>query len=501
MIVLPTKHPSISSSRLYLSSLMRFLRTLASEIATLLLAFLLALIIWTAAVEANDPTITKSLELVVEKRGLLPAEGEVSFSENSVRITLEGPTSVIRPLTTEDFAAYVDLSLISFGESEVPIEIEYTAARAEIVFQAPRTAVAIAEAIIDREIPVIVQVRGDVARGHSIGEPVSDPSTILISGPATRVNQIVEAQVNIFLDGPREDLVQVRRPVFQNRDGRVAGVSGLTLSTEEVLVTVPVREVEGVAEKPVIVDWSGSPAIGYRLLNVTVEPNSQLVSGAPAVLAAVRSIRTERVDIGGLDESFSMPVALALPEGVQLEEVQPVVVTFEIEPIFSTTVIRRVPELRALGVGLEAAVEPGQVTVTLFGPLPILDSIIETDVTVTLDLVNLVTGTYSIAPIVTVLANDVEVRSYQPELMRVTITEIITPELESETGMVNPVASFSYRRRAQERFVAALPAGSVLLLSSRKHEFAGHISQIIPVVGVVQKPILTPRYGEGVCFI
>ncbi len=473
---------------------MRFLRTLASEIATLLLAFVLALIIWTAAVEANDPTVSKSLELVVEQRGLLPAEGEVALSEDSVRITIEGPTSVLRPLTSEDFAAYVDLSLISFGESEVPIEIEYTAARVEIAFQEPRTMIAVAEAIIDREIPVVVQVRGDVARGHSIGEPVSDPPMILISGPATRVNQIVDAQVNIFLDGPREDLVQVRRPVFQNRDGRVAGVSGLTISTEEVLVTIPVREVEGVAEKPVIVDWSGSPAIGYRLLNVTVEPNSQLVSGAPAVLAAVRSIRTEPVDIAGLDESFSMPVALALPEGVQLEEVQPVVVTFEIEPIFSTTVIRRVPEFRALGEGLEAAVDPSQVTVTLFGPLPLLDSIIEDDVTVTLDLVNLVTGTYSIAPIVTVLANDVEVRSYQPELMRVTITEIITPELESETETVNPVSSFSYRHRAPERFVLGLPGVPVSLLSSWKNEFAGHISQTIPVVGMVQKPILAPRY-------
>jgi YbbR domain-containing protein len=412
---------------------MSFLRRVTSEIATFLLALLLAVFVWTAAVRATDPTMTKSLELAIEQRGLLPAEGEVTLTERTIRLTVEGPTSLVRPLTTDDFTAYVDLSLISFGESEVPITVEYNAPRVEIVFQEPRTSTAVAEAIIDKEIPLIVQVRGDVARGHTMGEPVSDPSSILISGPASRVNQIVEAQINIFLDGPREDFVQVRRPIFQNADGRVASISGLSLSTEEVLITVPVLELEGVAEKPIIVQWSGSPAVGYRLLNVTVEPNSQLVSGAPATLAAVRSIRTEPVDISGLDESFTTPASLILPNGIQLEEVQPVVVTFEIEPIFSTAVIRRIPDLRALGRGLEAEIEPEQLTVTLFGPLSILDSIIEEDVSITLDLLNLVTGTHTIAPIVTIFANDVEVRSFQPELIVVRI-RAIPPDPDPEAG-------------------------------------------------------------------
>ena len=410
---------------------MSFLRRLASEIATLLLALLLAVIVWTAAVQANDPTMTKSLELTIEKRGLLPAEGEVTLTERIIRLTVEGPTSVLRPLTADDFSAYVDLSLISFGPSEVPIVIEYSAPRVEIVFQEPRTTAAFAEAIIDKQIPIFIQVRGEPARGHTLGEPTSDPEFILISGPASRVNQIVEAQINLFIDSPREDFIQLRRPIFQNRDGRVASVSGLSLSTEEVRVTIPVLELEGVAEKPIIVDWVGTPAVGYRLLNVTVEPNSQLISGSPAALAAVRNIRTEPIDISGLDESFTTPVALVLPRNILLEEIQPVVVTFEIEPIFSTTVIRRTPELRALGNGLEATFDPEQIAVTIFGPLPVLDSIVEEDVTVTLDLLNLMTGTHTISPIVTVLAKDVEVRSYQPEFIIVRI-QAITPEPEED---------------------------------------------------------------------
>lgn len=433
---------------------MRFLRSLVSELATFLLALLLAVIIWTAAVQANDPITSRSLELPIEQRGLLPAEGEVILQESSVRLTVEGPTSVLRPLTDADFAAYVDLSQISFGQSEVPIVLEYSASQVEVVFQEPTITQATAEAIIDREIAVDIQLRGDVARGHTMGEASSDPPSILVSGPASRVNQLLDANVSIFLDSPREDFVQVRRPIFHNRDGRVASLSGLTLSTEEVLVTIPVREVEGVAEKAIIVNWSGSLAAGYRLLNVTVEPNSQLVSGAPAVLAAVRNISTEAIDISGLDESFTLPVALNLPEGVQLEEVQPVVVSFEIEPIYGTTVIRRIPELRALGEGLTAVVEPEQVAVTLFGPLPLLDSIVDDDVTITLDLLNLITGTYAIEPLVTVLASGVEVRSYQPEF----VTVVISPTEPVEARALPLVAKSAARHSpAAPRFTAVWP--------------------------------------------
>ncbi len=422
---------------------MRIFRNLLSDLTTLLLSLILALIIWAVAVRAADPIITKSLELEIGTRGLLPSEGVVTPEDRLVRITVEGPQSIVTPLTRSNFEAFIDLSEIPFGVSEAEIQIDFESEDLRIVFQDPRITVVNAEEIISREIPVVVQVRGNAARGHSIGEPVADPATILVSGPEDRVNQLQEAQITIFLDQPREDIVTQRRPTFIDRTDTVVSVNGLDRSTEEVVVVIPIDEIAGVADEPITVDWSGTPAVGYRLLNVRVEPNSLLVTGPPTVLESIRSISTEPIDISGLNASFTQQVSLVFPEGVVPDEVQPVFVTIEIEPIFTIDVVRRLPEMRALAAGLTARVEPEELSIFLYGPLPALDSIREGDVTVTLDLLDLGPGRHSIKPIVSVTAGDIEIRSTEPEFMIVIIEE----ESGEVEGTLTPTPSPTPTRR------------------------------------------------------
>jgi YbbR domain-containing protein len=207
--------------------------------------------------------------------------------------------------------------------------------------------------------------------------------------------------------------------------GNVASVVGLSVNPVEVEVIIPIEELAGFAEKPITVNWIGEPALGYRLLDVNVEPGSVQVTGLPATLDALR-LQTEPIDISGLTETDTRQVTLDLPNGVQLVDIQPVVVIVEIEPILSSSVVQRPVEIRALGEGFEAILDPEEVRVFLFGPLPILDSLAESDVRVTVDLLNLITGTYLLEPFVTVSAEDVEVRSAQPSRITVIITSVMT---------------------------------------------------------------------------
>jgi YbbR domain-containing protein len=399
------------------------MRSFFSYLLTLLFAFLIALIIWFVAIRESDPLSNKSLLLPVETRGVLPAEGSVRLDDDTVRIFVEAPQSILAPLTSQDFAAYIDLASVPWGESVVPIQVELLADRVQVVLQEPQTTRVVAEQYIDRQVPVQVLVRGNPARGHEAGTPVVEPETVLVSGPEPRVNQLARAEVSVLIDGAREDVVMVRRPTFYDRNGVVVSMTGLETSVEEVTVVVPIDEVEGVAEVPIIVNWVGEPALGYRLLQVSAEPQSVLISGAPTVLENVRAVPTEVIDIAGLNSSFEQRVTLALPPDVELAEVQPVLASFEIEPILTTSVLREEPEIRALGVGLTATVTPPLVTVFLFGPLPVLDTVTGDDVLVTVDLLDLQAGTHSVEPLVRVLANGVEVRSFQPEFVTVTITE------------------------------------------------------------------------------
>jgi len=306
-----------------------------------------------------------------------------------------------------------------------------------------------------------VNVQGNAARGHEAGLAISDPATILITGAKSRVDLIAEARVSVFLSDAREDAVRVRQPTYYDEEGDVAAINGVDTGANEVRVTVPVAEIEGVADKPLIVNFTGNPATGYRLLGVSVEPNSLLVTGAPTVLQDLRSLSTEEIDISGLNESLTQRVTLDLPSGVVLDEVQPIVVTVEIEPILTSDVVRVVPEVRALTEGYTATLELEEVTVFLFGPLPALESTTADDLSVTLDLLDLEPGTHVVEPIVNIAVSNIEVRSVQPEVVTVVVSDTlqVTPEVgeealgATETPVINEPPSVTATPLATPTFV------------------------------------------------
>jgi YbbR domain-containing protein len=408
---------------------MHLVRSFFSGFTTLLLAIILAVVIWATAIRVNDPVEAHTLEVPVTITGKEADAEVIGVPPESVLINLQGPVSALDQLSPADFTATIDLSNVPYGDIEVPIQVEGGAEFVDILSVFPESAQLQLEQIVTREIPVDLQIRGEVARGHRIVDPRVEPDTIQVTGPADRVDQISESRVIMFVDNDREDISEPRRPTFYDMRGDVASTVGLTLNPREVDVIIPVQELAGFAEKPITVDWIGEPAPGYRLLDVKVEPSSINVTGAPGILEGLR-IQTEPIDITGMDETTTQQMALDLPEGVGLVELQPILVTVEIEPILTSSVVQKQVEVRALREGLEAILDPEEVRVFLFGPLPTLDSLADDDVRVTVDLLNIITGTHVVEPFVSVSADEVEVRSTQPPQISVIISGTVTDTLE-----------------------------------------------------------------------
>ena len=408
-----------------------------TNVATFLLALLLAIFIWTSASDTQDPVRTRFLEIPLEYVGLAADTALVDGDpRQTIQIRLEGPDSVLQEMTPEDFTATADLSGVPSGEpTTVDINVAALKPGAEISFITPEQIDVLLEQQVTREIPIELDVRGSVARGHTQGAPLVEPQSIRVSGPESRVEQLEFALVTIFLNSSVETLVETAQPIFYDLSGRVASVTGLDLSTDEVTVTVPVEESAGFADKLVTVAWVGEPAPGYRLLSVTATPPSVLVEGRPAQVNQLTSVTTEPIDINGLTESFQQSAVLDLPEGITVDPEQTVTVNIEIEPILTTSTYNRVPDTRGLRAGYEAVVEPEQVRVVLFGPLPVLDALSENDVRVVLDLFGLEPGTYSVEPDVDVPDRGIEIRSVQPSAVTVTISPMETESLsQSGTG-------------------------------------------------------------------
>jgi YbbR domain-containing protein len=423
--------------------MIKLARFLLSNLFTLLLSFILALLIWVNASQTEDPIQDRWLQIVMEYVGQPEDSILLSTKRQSAQVFFEGAASVITQMTANDFSAIVDLSEVPFGQ-EMQVDIQVRTSIPDVtILSRPEPVSVLLEQLVTREITIELDIRGDVARGHVQGDPLIDPQSVAISGPASRVEILDRARATIFMNNDRETRVDSSQPIFYDRQGRVASVSGLNLSADQVEVTIPVNEAANYAEKFIAIDLVGVPASGYRLLSAKTDPPSVLVQGRPTQISSLTQVRTEPVDITGLTESFRQQVALALPTGVTLDEVVEIFVDVEIEPFLTTRPYNQLVVLQGLADDLEATVEPENVRVVLFGPLPGLETLLDEEVSVTLDLFDLDVGVYGLVPAVDFPDRGIELRSIQPSQVTVNITRMITTTNElTETIPITDTSSF-----------------------------------------------------------
>lgn len=411
-------------------------RSLINYGGSLILATFLALIIWATATQAQDPIANQFIQLEVDFVGQPENSVLLRPERESVQLRIEGPQSILQQITPADFKASVDLSQVAFGTGvTMPIRVSTPVEDIELSEPIPAQVEVELEQQVLREVPVELDIRGSVARGHIQGEPLIEPSKITVSGPASQVELLDFALATVFLNDAQETKVGEHRPIFYDESGQVASTINLNLSNDAVQVTIPVEESEGFSEKVITVDWTGEPARGYRLLSVEVDPPTVVVSGLPQRVNEITRLTTEEIDINGLDESDTQQVTLKLPEGIRLDQEQDIFATFEIEPIRTTDTRLRKVETLGLDENVEAILDPEEVRVIIYGPLPVLDTLLDEDVLVTVDLFGLDTGTYSLEPAVVLPDRGLETRSLRPQAITVTITRTITMT-EEITGTI-----------------------------------------------------------------
>lgn len=419
----------------------RFIGNVLGNLVTLLLSMVLATIIWYNAVQSNDPLRTQFLQVPVSFIG--QPDNTILVTPNtsqSVQVVFRGPTSLVATLTDQNFSASLDLSQLPFGEETLAsIVVQSNDPKVTILSQSPEQLLVHLEQTVLREIPVELDLRGSVAIGYSQGEPFINPPAIVVSGIASQVEALEMARVTVFLNNDRETVRRLPQPIFYNRQGRPASVNNLEVSTEQVEVTIPISESAGFAEKIINVDLQGDPAPGYRVIGVEVDPPTVLLQGRPTQLSAIQWVNTEPVDVNGLTESFRPQVALSLPQGITLAEVEEIFVTITIEPFRTTSIFNRTPQIQGLRSGLTAELETETVRIVLFGPLPALNALIEEDVTAVLDLFGLGPGAYSLEPDINFPEQrGIELRSIQPPQVIVRIAPATTL---TETGAITTTRS------------------------------------------------------------
>lgn len=286
----------------------------------------LAALIWFIIVNIDDPAISRTFRLSVEKRNedVIASQGmcyEV-LEGDAVTITVKGKRSVVEALTTSDFSAYADLSKLSRWNA-VPIKVELTKYLTEsdtpsITIGTVDTLIVSLEETETKQFKVSVVKKGTVEEGYCIGELKTKPNIIQVTGAKSQISKIDEVKVEIDVSNASENFTTSGVPKVYDADGKEINSSKMTFSTTEVKVVGTLLNTKTI---PVDIEIQGNPLHGYRYISTEYEPKSVTIAGDRKALSTVSKIVIP-IDISGQYEDIETEINLEsyLPEGVILEE-------------------------------------------------------------------------------------------------------------------------------------------------------------------------------------
>jgi YbbR domain-containing protein len=399
---------------------------LAKNVRIFMLAFFLALAVWVSAVTAADPDETRPyptpvpIEIVGQDPGLVIT----NTYTRQIEVVLRAPQSVWRQLTSvkNSVRAVVDISNLSAGSHQVQIQVQVSTQPVRILSSSLASLDLVLEQLLTRTMPVEINIIGTPAIGYQAHELRLSSTDVVVSGPESIIQRVKKIGASLDITGVRQDVdTEVN---LRALDENNLPIDGLNLTPANIQVTVPVVQQGGYRDLAVKVVVSGRVANGYRLTSILVNP--PVVTVFSSDIALINSlpgyVETSQLDLSGGSADIETRLALNLPEGVSLIGDQNVLVQVGISAIEgSLTITDRPVTVNGLSAGLVATVSPLTVDLYLSGPLPVLDTLITTDVLVSVDVTGLVAGTYQLTPSVTIMVVGIRVETILPGTIEVVI--------------------------------------------------------------------------------
>ena len=408
---------------------MNWIKTLGKNIQSLILAFVLALVVWVSAVTNADPTQQKFLPqpIPLEIIGQDSALVITNSIPTQIKVELSAPQSIWTRLTNETglVRAILDLSDLADGDHRVPIQIQVGIRPVKIVEYTPTLIDVVLEQVTTREFDIHLLQMGTPAVGYLAQEAAMDKTKVMITGSKSAVERVVDVQTTVVLTQIKENVDQVFPLVALDKNGDP--VEEVSIEPDGVRVTIPIEQRGGYRNVVVKVVLSGTISPGYRVTNISVYPPAITVFSAdPQLVEELPGyVETLPIDLSGAKDDQDLQLQLNLPPGISVVGDQTVEVQVGIATIEgSLTLNNQVVEIIGLSKTLTAVVAPETVDVILSGPLPILDALLASDLRVTIDVSDLVEGTYQRIPQIELNISDLTVESILPGSVEVTLTPI-----------------------------------------------------------------------------
>jgi len=301
-------------------------------------------------------------------------------------------------IDSSSFRATVDLAdVVPTGDPvTLDISVEAVDDRVRVLDFEPKRITVTIDQLDTKTVPVRVEL-GVVPSGLDVGEPVIDAETVTVSGPKSIVATVTEAQAPINIDATGIDVDELVNLVAIDKAGNELGVdSRVEINPPQVRVQVQVFTDRRSKTLPVTPNVVGTPAAGFEVASVEVDPSVVSVQGDANDLASLDRADTEPISISGASSEVTQDVGFALPSGVQALGVTTVQVTVKLRPITATRTFEAGLVVVGARSDLVYSLSTDHVLVTIGGSIAELDRLSGTNIVLNLDVSGLEPGTHDV---------------------------------------------------------------------------------------------------------
>lgn len=371
-----------------------------------ILGLVIAIILWMAIVNVQDPdkTLTFSLEVEVVNADFLTDMGktyEVLNGTDTISFTVTGKRSVVENLTVADFKAVANLEDIDDSMSIVPIIVTATSYSSQLDITMRNSYMQVnVENLVTQDYEIEIVTDGMPSTSCFVDDLSTSPGTVTVTGPESVVGQIDAAQVMLDISGASGTVSSEEGILLVDESGTEVAQDRLTLSTAQTTATAEILMRKAVS---LSFEVTGDPADGTRYHEIQSEVGAVTLVGDADVLRSLDElvISSDQLNIEGASETVTAVIHLQdyLPEGAALanSELEDITVTIEIEAQTAVQVEMPVSNITVsnLETGLELTFDTDTVTVNLTGYEDELGSVSGSDITGTLDASGLTEGRWN----------------------------------------------------------------------------------------------------------
>ena len=386
-----------------------------SKLISVLLSVAMAFGLWYYVITVISPNTTDTFydipvvlvgETALEERGLMVT----AVDNTTVDLTLTGNRSDLNQLTRDNITIKANLNNIYDPGKNIQLgyTISYPGTVPNNAFveesKIPNNITVTVEKRAYRDVDVVVVYSGTVAENFTAieDEQTLNYETVRISGPASVVEQITQAVIPVSLEDRTESIVESYRYTLCNEAGEPVNSELITVSVEEVELTLPIRMVKTI---PLVVEVVAGGGATENTTSIEIYPKEIQVCGSAAALEDLNEIVLGTINLAGLDKATELTFDINLPDSVtNMTGLKQATVQVEFPDLSTKTITIGNIQIINVPEGLEAELTTQVLEIVFRGPKAEIEGLTAEDITVTVDFTGAEIGTVNKKVTITISA-------------------------------------------------------------------------------------------------